>query len=453
MILMDIYDTASWWTLVIAVQVVIGTVYFLWQRKSNKEPEDKLTKKKLMEWKPLPLVERDYEVDEPPLMEKIDEKVLNVGATSFLCLDKEPTIMENAIKSLHKYGVGSCGPRGFYGTIDVHLELEERLANFMQVEETCVYSYGFSTIASAIPAYAKKPDIVFADEKVWFAIQKGLDASRSTIRYFKHNDMNDLEHLLEEATAKKELNPKRRAFLIAEAIYFNTGKMCPLRKLVELARRFKLRIILDESLTIGVIGKRGRGLTEHLNVPRDEIDLIVGSLEHSFATIGGFCAGTHFVVEHQRLSGLGYCFSASLPPMLTQAAISALDILEKNPSIINELNENSKKLNIALTKLKHYTFSGEELSPVKHIYLKNSELSDDLKQSYLKNITNYCLEKGIAMTVAAYLRDAEVNCPEPSIRLASSRKLNDTNITQICSLLDEAYEKVGPGSEFKTFSD
>lgn len=121
-----------------------------------------MTKRKLLEWNPLPLVEHDVTLPEPPLMGKIDDNVLNVGATSFLCLDKEPSIMERAINSLHKYGVGSCGPRGFYGTIDVHLELEERLAKFLQVEETCVYSYGFSTVASAIPAYAKKGDIIFA---------------------------------------------------------------------------------------------------------------------------------------------------------------------------------------------------------------------------------------------------------------------------------------------------
>lgn len=94
-------------------------------------------------------------------MSRIDDNVLNVGATSFLCLDKEKSVMDSALESLNKYGVGSCGPRGFYGTIDVHLELEDRLAKFLEVEETCVYSYGFSTIASAIPAYAKKGDIIF----------------------------------------------------------------------------------------------------------------------------------------------------------------------------------------------------------------------------------------------------------------------------------------------------
>lgn len=115
-----------------------------------------------MEWKPVPLIEHDVVIEEPPLMGKIDENVLNVGATSFLCLDKEESILNAALKSISKYGVGSCGPRGFYGTIDVHLELEERLAKFLEVEETCVYSYGFSTIASAIPAYAKRGDIIFA---------------------------------------------------------------------------------------------------------------------------------------------------------------------------------------------------------------------------------------------------------------------------------------------------
>ena len=140
--------------------VVIST-YFFWSKKKSKT-YDPLCNGKAIDWKPIPIVEHDVTVEEPPLMGKIDENKLNVGSTSYLCLDKEEYIMENALKSLAKYGVGSCGPRGFYGTIDVHLDLEERLAQFLEVEETCVYSYGFSTIASAIPSYAKKKDIIFA---------------------------------------------------------------------------------------------------------------------------------------------------------------------------------------------------------------------------------------------------------------------------------------------------
>ncbi|XP_052741644.1 serine palmitoyltransferase 1 [Bicyclus anynana] len=438
MILLDIVDTASWWTIVIAVQVVIGCAYFLCTRKSKKH-EDKLTKKMLLEWKPKPLVEEEIFVPQPQLMGKIDEGMLNVGCTSFLGFDKEPQIMERAIKSLHKYGVGSCGPRGFYGTIDVHLELEERLAKFLQVEETCVYSYGFSTIASAIPAYAKKGDIIFADEKVWFAIQKGIDASRSTVVYFKHNNMKDLERKLEMAAFQKDLNPQRRAFLIAEAIYYNTGTMCPLRKLVELARRYKLRIILDESLSIGTLGEHGRGLTEFLGVPRDEIDLIVGSLEHSFASIGGFCAGSHFIVEHQRLSGLGYCFSASLPPMLTEAAIAGLDILEAKPHLIAELNLVANKLQCAFSGLNYFTVSGDDLSPIKHLYPRDVVMPYETKMEFLHNIEKYCLHRGIAVAVTSYIKDAEKNCPEPSLRIAASTKLNDAHIDELCDILERAY--------------
>ncbi|XP_073946754.1 serine palmitoyltransferase subunit I [Choristoneura fumiferana] len=449
MILNDITDMVGWWTIIIGLHVIVGSTYFLFAKKPKKyDPHtDALATGNYTEWQNLPLIAEDVVLEESPVMGKIDENVLNVGATSFLCFDKEESIMDSSIECMNKYGVGSCGPRGFYGTIDVHLELEERLAQFLEVEETCVYSYGFSTIASAIPAYAKGKDIIFADEKVWFAIQKGFDAARCTVRYYRHNDMEHLEELLSEAAKKKELNPRRRAFLVAEAVYYNTGEMCPLKDLVKLARKFKLRIILDESLSIGVLGEHGRGLTEHLGVPRDEIDLIVGSLEHSFASVGGFCAGSHFIVEHQRLSGLGYCFSASLPPMLTQAAISGLDILEAKPEIIGQLEESSKKLNKALANLKHFTFRGHELSPVKHVYIKKEDLTDRLKHSYLKNIAAYCLEKGVAFAVAAYLRDVEHSCPEPSIRLASSLKLNDENIALICSLLDEAYEKVGPKPE------
>lgn len=147
--------------MIVSLQVIIISAYYFWSQKKCKD-YDPLSKGVPNNWKPLPLVEYDVTVEEPPLMGKIDENTLNVGATSFLSLDKEESIMNGALKALDKYGVGSCGPRGFYGTIDVHLDLEERLAKFLEVDETCVYSYGFSTIASAIPSYAKRGDIVFA---------------------------------------------------------------------------------------------------------------------------------------------------------------------------------------------------------------------------------------------------------------------------------------------------
>lgn len=303
------------------------------------------------EWNPEPLFETVSE-DDPALKVRIVSgrvgkritvdgvECLNLSSHNYMGLLEDDSILESALKSLRKYGVGSCGPRGFYGTVDVHLELEERLAKFMGLEEAVVYSYAFSTIASAIPAYSKRPDIIFVDEAVNFAIQKGLDGSRSKIVFFKHNDMQDLEEKLIEQAKLDGKNPgkaaKTRKFLIAEGIYMNTGEICPLRELVELRKKYKLRMILDESISFGTLGN-GKGLIEHFGIDKTEVDLISASLEHSISSIGGFCVGSSFIVEHQRLSGLGYCFSASLPPLLAQAAISALDIFEMQPNLFEEL--------------------------------------------------------------------------------------------------------------------
>lgn len=221
---------------------------------------------------------------------------------------------------------------------------------------------------------------ICSDECVSFHIQKGIDASRSKTTYFKHNDVADLERLLQEQDAIDRKNAKRaakiRRFIIVEGIYANTGEMCPLQEIVELRRRYKLRLILDESISFGSLGKNGRGILEHLNVnvnsthffvvwflPKkknadvnqpwktfdsfqsEDVDLICSTLENSVGSIGGFSVGTTFIVEHQILTGLGYCFSASAPPLLAQAAISALNHFEQHPEMFSELNEKCKRMN------------------------------------------------------------------------------------------------------------
>lgn len=210
-----------------------------------------------------------------------------------------------------------------------------------------------------------------------FAIQKGIDAARSRVVYFKHNDMRDLEKKLEEQHELDLKNPKKaaktRRFLIAEGIYMNTGEMCPLRELVELRAKYKLRLFLDESISFGTMGKHGHGLLELLCVDKTEVDLISASLENAVESIGGFCVGTHFIVEHQRLSGLGYCFSASQPPLLTQAAISALDVFEQEPRIFEQLSDVAMKVEEKFNLFTKLELRGHPLSPVKHLYLRDVE--------------------------------------------------------------------------------
>ena len=194
--------------------------------------------------------------------------------------------------------------------------------------------------------------------------------------------MRDLEQKLIDQQKLDVKKPKKAAvtkrFLIAEGIYMNTGEMCPLRELVELRRKYKLRLFLDETVSFGTIGKHGRGLTEFLGVDKTEVDLICASLEASVESVGGFCVGSHFIVEHQRLSGLGYCFSASQPPLLTQAAITALDIFEKDIEIFEKLNDAAEKVDKKFRDLTRLELHGHPISPVKHLYLRDDKSTEEV---------------------------------------------------------------------------
>ncbi|XP_015416728.1 PREDICTED: serine palmitoyltransferase 1 isoform X2 [Myotis davidii] len=328
------------------IRLLFSKTYKLQERSdlTVKEKEELIE-----EWQPEPLVppiSKDHPalnyniVSGPPSHSIVvnGKECINFASFNFLGLLDNPRVKAAALASLKKYGVGTCGPRGFYGTFDVHLDLEDRLAKFMKTEEAIIYSYGFATIASAIPAYSKRGDIVFVDRAACFAIQKGLQASRSNIKLFDHNDMADLERLLKEQEIEDQKNPRKarvtRRFIVVEGLYMNTGTICPLPELVQLKYKYKARIFLEESLSFGVLGEHGRGVTEHFGINIDDIDLISANMENALASIGGFCCGRSFVIDHQRLSGQGYCFSASLPPLLAAAAIEALNIMEENPAFL-----------------------------------------------------------------------------------------------------------------------
>ncbi|KAG7205826.1 hypothetical protein KM043_007767 [Ampulex compressa] len=388
---LKIFSTIPQYYTILEVFLVLCLISFLVKKRYKKHETtftDSEVERKLAEWRPEPLTPKppdNHPSLKPNLVtSRVGKRIivngndcLNLGTHNYLGLTENLDIEKQAIASIRKYGVGSCGPRGFYGTIDVHLHLEERLATFMEAEEAVVYSYGFSALASAVAAYCKRKDLVFVDEKVNFAIQKGLDASRANIKYFKHNDIKDLHDLLLKQDEEDKKNLKKAAktkrFLIVEGIYMNTGNICPLPELVALCRKYKLRIFVDESISFGTLGINGRGVTEHFDVPRHEIDMIMGSLDWALGSIGGFCVGTSFIIEHQRLSGLGYCFSASLPPFLTSAAITSLDIMESSPSIFKSLKDNCLAIDAGLKEIECLECTSFPESPVKHVYLTKKQ--------------------------------------------------------------------------------
>ncbi|XP_023223298.1 serine palmitoyltransferase 1-like [Centruroides sculpturatus] len=376
----------------------------------------------------------------------VDGKIcLNAATHNYLGFVENPDLEKEAIIGLRKYGVGSCGPRGFFGTVDIHLDLEQALADFMGVEESVLYSYGFAAISSAIPAYSKQGDIIFCDEGVSFAIQKGLVASRSQIRFFKHNDMEDLERLFMEQVELDHKNPRKAKvtlkFLVVEGLYMNHGDICPLPKLIELKSKYKVRLFIDESCSFGVLGKNGRGVTEHFGIPVDEVDLIVASLENAMASYGGFCCGSSYIVDHQRLSGLGYCFSASLPPLQAAVALAALKAMKSNPEVLVTLRENASLVHKELQRIPQLSLGADEISPVKHLYIVG-DYSREEKIKKLERIVDYGYQNGIAFTVARYLDKEEHTLLAPSIRLVVNSLFEEADVKRVADVLRKACEKI-----------
>ncbi|KAM7166654.1 serine palmitoyltransferase 1 isoform 1-T1 [Macrochelys suwanniensis] len=436
------------------IRLLFSKTYKL-QERSDLTPKEK--EELIEEWQPEPLVPSvskdhpalNYSVVSGPPSHKIivnGKECINFASFNFLGLLDNERVKNAAQESLKKYGVGTCGPRGFYGTFDVHLELEDRLAKFMRTEESIIYSYGFATIASAIPAYSKRGDIVFVDEAACFAIQKGLQASRSNIKLFKHNDMADLERLLKEQEIEDQKNPRKacvtRRFILVEGLYMNTGDICPLPELIKLKYKYKVRIFLEESLSFGVLGEHGRGVTEHFGINVDDIDLISANMENSLASIGGFCCGRSFVIDHQRLSGQGYCFSASLPPLLAAAAIEALNIMEENPDIFQILQEKCKRIHKALQRISGLIVVGESLSPALHLQLEETSGSRENDMKLLKRIVDYCMNRSIALTQARYLDKEEKCLPPPSIRVVVTVEQTEEELDKAASIIREAAQSV-----------
>ncbi|PNS21335.1 hypothetical protein CAC42_1114 [Sphaceloma murrayae] len=272
--------------------------------------------------------------------------VTNLATYNHYNFINNETLKERAVKTLRTYGVGPCGPPGFYGTQDVHGQLEADIAAHLGTPASIVYAQSFSTISSVIPAFAKRGDIIVADKAVNYAVRKGLQISRSTIRWYEHNDMADLERVLstlvaEQARAKK---PLTRRFIVTEGLFENVGDLVDLPAIVRMKLKYKFRIILDETWSYGVLGATGRGVTEHQNVDASHVDMIVGSLAGALVAGGGFCAGTEEVVEHQRLSANSYTFSAALPAMLATTASETVRLLQEEPGHVLGLRENTKAM-------------------------------------------------------------------------------------------------------------
>jgi serine palmitoyltransferase len=367
-----------------------------------------------------------------------------------------------SLAALDRYGCGSCGPRGFYGTIDVHLQLEESISAFLSTDDAILYSDGASTVSSTVAAFCKRGDVLVVDEAVYEPIRTGAQLSRANIKWFAHNDMKDLRRVLlsiQQADLKlgRKSNAQRR-FIVVEGLYKNTGTICPLDELIALKHEFKYRLILDESFSFGVLGSTGRGATElYQKKLMHDVEITCVSMENALGSIGGITTGTEEVVDHQRLSGSGYCYSASSPPFTASAAIAALNLLQTRPEItLHQLQTNQAYLYNKLQILVHekledlLLITSDVRSPIVMLQVADIPETEYLDEVvFLQEVVRESLLRGVALVATApsphnsssQLAAASAD-PPSGIRLTVSALHTLADIDKAVDVLGEAVDVV-----------
>ena len=258
------------------------------------------------------------------------KKVLMFGSNAYLGLTNHPKVKEAAIEAIKKYGTGCAGSRFLNGTLDLHLQLEKRLAEFVGKEDAIVYSTGFQVNLGVVSCITGREDYILWDELDHASIIEGHRLSFSTKLKFKHNDMDSLEKQLQKC------EPDKVKLIVIDGVFSMEGDVAKLPEIVALAKKYNASVMVDEAHGIGVFGDHGRGTCNHFGVTND-VDLIMGTFSKSFASIGGFIAADSSIINWLRHNARTYIFSASNTPAATAAANAALDIMLSEPERIQHL--------------------------------------------------------------------------------------------------------------------
>ncbi len=260
------------------------------------------------------------------------KKVLMFGSNAYLGLTNHPAVKEAAIDAVKKYGTGMAGSRFLNGTLDIHVELEHKLAKFVGKEDALVYSTGFNVNQGVLGCITGREDYIIWDELDHASIIEGNRASFSNKLKFRHNDMDSLEKQLEKC------EPDKVKLIVVDGVFSMEGDVINLPEVVRLAKKYNANVMIDEAHGIGVMGRdfNGKGVHDHFGLT-DDMDLIMGTFSKSLASIGGFVAGDEDSIDYLRHNSRPYIFSASITPSATAAASKALDILIAEPERIAHL--------------------------------------------------------------------------------------------------------------------
>jgi 8-amino-7-oxononanoate synthase len=263
------------------------------------------------------------------------KKYIMIGSNNYVGLTNHPKVKEAAIEAVKKYGTSCTGSRFLNGTLDLHLELEERLAKYTGLEAALVFSTGFQVNLGTIPAIMGKDDIIITDKEVHASIIDGVRMAKVLkgvhTRYYKHNDPADLERVL------KALPPEPAKLVIVDGVFSMGGDIAKLPELIPICQKYGARFMSDDAHALGVLGG-GRGTGHHFGIQKD-VDLVMGTFSKSFASVGGFIAGPKEAVHFIQMFARPFMFSASLPPSNVATVLACLEVLEQEPERVVRVNQ------------------------------------------------------------------------------------------------------------------
>lgn len=260
-----------------------------------------------------------------------DKQLIMIGSNNYLGLTVHPKVRQAALDALKKYGTSCTGSRLLNGTLEMHLELEQRLAQWVGKESALIFSTGYQTNLGTISALVQRGDFVITDKDDHASIIDGCQLSLGTMKRFPHNDMEALDRVL------ASLPQDSGKLVVVDGIYSMGGDIAPLPDIVPICRKYGARLMVDDAHSIGVLGG-GRGTAAEFGVT-DAVDLIMGTFSKSFASLGGFIAGDKVTIEYLQHHARSMIFSASIPPSNAAAAMAALEVMEEEPERIRRLNE------------------------------------------------------------------------------------------------------------------
>jgi glycine C-acetyltransferase len=301
------------------------------------------------------------------------KRVLNFCSNNYLGLANHPHLVEAARAATEKYGVGPAAVRTIAGTLDLHLELERRLAAFKGVDAAITFQSGFAANGATIPALVGKEDMIFSDELNHASIIDGSRLSSARIVRYAHNNPADLERIIQENQGQY-----RRGLAITDGVFSMDGDIAPLDQIYEVTSRHDVMLMVDDAHGEGVMGKGGRGIVDHFHL-HGKVDVEIGTMSKAFGVVGGIVAGNAVVIDWLRQRGRPFLFSSAVTAADAAACLAALDILEQSTELVDRLWENARYFKAEMKRLGFDT--GQSVTPITPIMLGEAPLAQQFSRS------------------------------------------------------------------------